>query len=186
MRIKSKGFVLAIVLVVSCLLACNIMYASGTFAKKGNVQWAFTQQDQHPEKLLVQQIDSAKNTLDIAIYSLTYDEIVNAIIRAKDRNVQVRIITDKEQSQNKYEKTELNLLKKKGVKIKYNKHSGLQHMKMTIVDNKIATTGSYNYSKGASTENDEILVAINDADIASEWDKVFQSMWDNQKGFATF
>jgi phosphatidylserine/phosphatidylglycerophosphate/cardiolipin synthase-like enzyme len=44
------------------------------------------------KKMLIDVINSAKETLDIAIYSLTHPDIVAAIKEAKKRGVVVRII----------------------------------------------------------------------------------------------
>jgi phosphatidylserine/phosphatidylglycerophosphate/cardiolipin synthase-like enzyme len=45
--------------------------------------------NEHPEKVLVGVIDEAKTTLDIAIYSLTHPDIIQAISDAKKRGVVV-------------------------------------------------------------------------------------------------
>jgi hypothetical protein len=44
----------------------------------------------HPEKTLISLIGEAKSTLDIAIYSLTYPDIIQAMKDAKARGVVVR------------------------------------------------------------------------------------------------
>jgi phosphatidylserine/phosphatidylglycerophosphate/cardiolipin synthase-like enzyme len=149
------------------------------------IEWAFTQADQHPEKLLISVIDSAEESLDIAIYSLTYPDIVAAIKKAAAREVAVRIITDQSQSKGKSQNEALKILGSAGIPIKVNTHSGLMHIKMTIADGKVATTGSYNYSKAASTTNDEVLVVLRGEEIAQSFAAQFDAMWDDQKGFAT-
>jgi phosphatidylserine/phosphatidylglycerophosphate/cardiolipin synthase-like enzyme len=148
------------------------------------LEWAFTQADQHPEKMLISVIDSAQETLDIAIYSLTYPDIVAAIKKAAARGVSVRIITDQSQSKGKSQDEALKILGSAGIPIKVNTHSGLMHIKMTIADGKVATTGSYNYSKAASTTNDEVLVVLRGEEVAQSFAAQFNAMWDDQKGFA--
>lgn len=148
-----------------------------------SIESAFTQADQHPEKLLIGVIDSAKTSLDIAIYSLTYPDIVSAIKRAKQRGVDVRIITDEIQSKGKSQIEALKILGSSKIPMKQNKHSGLMHLKVTIADNKVVTTGSYNYSKAASTTNDEVLLVIRDETIAKSFEEQFQRMWNDTKGF---
>ncbi|MBB6638212.1 phospholipase D-like domain-containing protein [Cohnella thailandensis] len=155
-------------------------------ALSGNqVEWAFTQADQHPEQQLVSLIGEAKETLDIAIYSLTYPDIVQAIKDAKARGVGVRLITDKIQSGGKSQKEALKLLGSAGIPMKINSHSGLMHLKMTIVDGAAATTGSFNYSKSASTTNDEIFVIFRNADIARSFEEQFDAMWTDEDRFET-
>lgn len=150
------------------------------------IEYAFTQADQHPEQLLINVINESKKTLDVAIYSLTYPDIVKAIQDAKKRGVTVRIITDKIQSAGKTQKQALKLLKNTSIPIKINTHSGLMHLKLVVADKKVITTGSFNYSKAASTTNDEVLLVIHDPSMASKWSEEFQTMWEDTKGFITY
>ncbi len=159
--------------------------ASNADLKDGQVEWAFTQADQHPEKKLIEVIDGASETLDIAIYSLTYPDIVQAIKNAASRGVKVRIITDRIQSGGKTQKEALKLLGSAGIPLKINSHSGLMHLKMTVADGEVATTGSFNYSKSASTTNDEIFMAFRDAEIARSFSERFEAMWNDDKDFET-
>ncbi|WP_027091598.1 phospholipase D family protein [Cohnella thermotolerans] len=158
--------------------------SAGTL-QDGQVEWAFTQADQHPEKKLVQVIDGASGTLDMAIYSLTYPDIVQAIKNAAKRGVRVRIITDRIQSNGKTQKEALKLLGSAGIPLKINTHSGLMHLKMTVADGRVATTGSFNYSKSASTTNDEMLVVFRDEDIAKSFEEQFEAMWNDSERFET-
>ena len=152
----------------------------------GELQYYFTKANQHPDEQLVKVINSSNSTLDIAIYSLTKKSIVNAIIQAKDRKVNVRIMTDKIESKSKSESKELALLQKDNIPIKINSHQGLLHIKMTIADKNIATTGSYNYTENTSTKNDEILVIINDSKVAEGFDSEFENMWNDTENYEDY
>jgi phosphatidylserine/phosphatidylglycerophosphate/cardiolipin synthase-like enzyme len=135
---------------------------------------------------LVNVINSANSTLDIAIYSLTEEDIVNAIAAAETRGVSVRILTDKSESKTASQSNALDSLKADGIPIKINSHSGLMHMKVTIADNSTVTTGSYNYSNEATYENDEVLVIIHSPSIAQVWDNEFQSMWTDNDNYEDY
>lgn len=157
-----------------------------TTASAIDTKYYFPRAGQAPDKELINIINSSEKTLDIAIYSLTKQNIVNAIAKAQERGVTVRIITDKQESNSKYESKELAYLKKSNISIKINTHSGLMHLKTTIADNKIVTTGSYNYTEAATNKNDEVLVVINNNDIASDWDKEFERMWNDNKNYTNY
>lgn len=183
--LTAAGLLLAGSLLAGCSAGGTAEQASTAELKDGQVAWAFTQADQHPEKQLAAIIDDAKSTLDIAIYSLTYPDIVQAIKNAAKRGVKVRIITDRIQSNGKTQQEALKLLGSAGIPLKINKHSGLMHLKMTVADGQVATTGSFNYSKSASTTNDEVFVAFRDADIAKSFEAQFEAMWNDADGFET-
>jgi phosphatidylserine/phosphatidylglycerophosphate/cardiolipin synthase-like enzyme len=147
---------------------------------------AFTKAGQHPELLLESAIKQAHSSLDVAIYSITKTDIVNAIVAAKKRGVKVRIITDRTEASNKYQRAALTVMKNAGIPIKVNKHSGLMHLKVAIIDNKIVATGSYNYSTAASTTNDENLVVLHDSTMAKDYEIQFNRMWNDTKGFTNW
>jgi len=157
-----------------------------TLPQTSNIKYYFTRADQHPDIQLINVIDSSKSSLDIAIYSLTKKSIVDSIIQAKERGVAVRIMTDKIESKSKSEAKELKLLEAANIPIKINSHSGLLHIKMTIADDSVATTGSYNYTQAASVRNDEILVIISDSKIARDFETEFNSMWSNNKDYKDY
>lgn len=159
----------------------DFLTEKSTEAESVELEWGFT--GQHPEKLLIEAIDSAQETLDVAIYSLTLPEIVNSLKQAKKRGVEVRIIVDESQSQNKAMNQALKILGGAGIKMKVNRHDGLMHLKMIIVDNRIASTGSFNFSKAATTRNDEIVVLIRSEEVAQSFAENFQEMWDNKDKF---
>lgn len=150
------------------------------------IQYYFSQEDQPPDVQLIKLIDLARSTLDIAIYSLTKPNIADSIIRAKKRGVTVRIISDAIQSHGKKQKIALDTLALAKIPIKINLHSGLMHLKMTIVDSKICTTGSFNYSTAAVKSNDEVFLIIRDDKIAKEWAKEFGKMWRDNDRFEDY
>ena len=157
--------------------------AAGTNAP---VEYYFPRAGQDPVQPLVNVINSANSSLDIAIYSLTKSDIVDAIAAAANRGVTVRVITDREESGDKYQAKELLVLSNAGIPIKINSHKGLMHLKVTIADDKTVTTGSYNYTDEATYDNDEVLVIINDQNIAQNWDNEFQSMWTDETDYQDY
>ncbi|WP_407308759.1 phospholipase D-like domain-containing protein [Desulfosporosinus sp. SB140] len=182
-----KKIIIPLLLCVTLSLSgCGASAAPQSFAasqSESQVEYFFTRAHQHPEQALESQINSAKTSLDIAIYSLTKKDIVESIISAKKRGVYVRIITDRTEAKTKTQASELLLLKKANIPIKEDTHSGLMHMKVSIIDKSVVTTGSYNYTQNASTDNDEVLVVIHDSKIASNWADEFEQMWDDTKNY---
>jgi len=122
----------------------------------------------------------------LAIYSFTDTKISDAVISAKKRGVAVRVISDKECSSESYQKEVLNNFKSAGIPVKINTHSGLMHLKVSIIDNRIATTGSYNYTTAAMDENDEVFVVLNDIKAAQDFDAQFVRMWNDTNDFTNY
>jgi len=60
------------------------------------------------------------------------------------------------------------------------------HLKVSIIDNRIATTGSYNYTTAAMDENDGVFVVLNDVKAAQDFDTQFVRMWNDTKDFTNY
>lgn len=155
-------------------------------AQSNNISTYFTRANGHPETALINVINSSKSTLNIAIYSITKYDIVDAIANAKKRGVDVKIITDKECSSSSSQSKELSYLLKYNIPIKINSHSGLMHMKVTIADSSTVTVGSYNYTNNASSENDEVLCVIKNNDTATTFQNEFNSMWNDNSNYQSY
>ncbi|MGG1641862.1 phospholipase D-like domain-containing protein [Paenibacillus sp. NRS-1782] len=167
---------------LTTVIGCTAEAAAPVYT--ANVQATFT--EDHPDQALIDVINSADSTLDIAIYSLTQPDIVKAIRDAEGRDVTVRIIADKSQATGDAQAQALKLIKNAGIPVKVNAHSGLMHLKVTIADGKTVTTGSFNYSKAASTKNDEVLVTLVGGDVAAQFAEKFNAMWNDAERFKTY
>jgi phosphatidylserine/phosphatidylglycerophosphate/cardiolipin synthase-like enzyme len=152
-------------------------------AEQPKIEYAFTHDKGHPEKMLIGVINEAKTSLDIAVYDLTNKDIVAAILEAKKRGVKVKIITDQQEAKTKAQAAQLKALKAAGIPIKENKHNGLMHLKVTIADKSVLTTGSFNYTLAAATSNDDVLVVIHDPKMAQDWDTEYEKMWADKMNY---
>ncbi|MDF2926198.1 MAG: hypothetical protein K0R57_5112 [Paenibacillaceae bacterium] len=151
--------------------------------QKAIVQTAFTQAGQKPEELLISLFQNAVVSLDIAINAINHEKIVNSIVDARIRGVQIRIITDRSESSNAVQSERLKTLLAAGITVKENSRKGLMDLKLSIIDGQVGTTGSFNYTENAATINDEMLVVVRDAAAVAEWKSQFEAMWNDQENF---
>lgn len=150
------------------------------------IDYVFSAEGQKPDQLIINLINKAQSTLDIAIYNLSRESIVQALEYAQKRGVQVHILTDKTKVEKKSQIKALQTLIEAGATIKINTFDGKMHEKMLIVDRQIATVGSFNYTDESSEENDEVLVAIHDANLAEKWSVIFEHMWNDHSRYETW
>ena len=127
---------------------------------------------------LIRVIDSAQESLDIAIYELNLDEIGDALLRAKARGVQVRMVTDSD-SLSEYET--LITLKKEGIPIVPDKRNPLMHNKFMVVDNKAVWTGSYNWTSSCTFRNNNNAIYIRSVELAKSYRAEFEEMFTNKQ-----
>jgi phosphatidylserine/phosphatidylglycerophosphate/cardiolipin synthase-like enzyme len=171
-------------IVSDALSALTANVSTGTDTAK--VEYYFPRAGQDVQSQLISVINSADKTLDVAIYSFTDTKIGDAMIQAHQRGVTVRVITDQEQATGKSQKALLKKLVQAGIPVKENTHSGLMHLKVTIVDDKVATIGSFNYTKAAEKTNDEVFVILRDETAAKDFEAEFETMWNDKTRFTDY
>ncbi len=118
---------------------------------------------------IIELIDSAKNFIDVAMFSFTSRELAKSLVRAHDRGVKVRVLLDKHQATERFSKGRY--LAKRGILVVYDRMPGLMHNKFCVIDNRIVITGSYNWTASAEKKNQENLVIIHDSNIARIFEK---------------
>ena len=122
-------------------------------------------------------IDRCHKTLAIAVYAITHDSIVDAILNAKKRGVHVRVITDTTQSRGKYsddERLEEGLVEVHRVGAGWRRS---MHNKFVIGDGKAIGTGSFNWSKNADQHNNENFVIIRLGYVVRDFQREFKRLW---------
>lgn len=160
--------------------------ATSADVSDSGVQYYFPRDGQQPEPVLVNIMNRAKSTLDVAIYSITDTDIADAMLAAKRRGVAVRVLSDRECSENRSQAKVLAEFKNAGIPVKLNTHAGLMHLKVTIADKSVVTTGSFNYTKAAESQNDEVFVVLGSAKAAQDFDAQFERMWNDTADFADY
>lgn len=146
-------------------------------------QYYFSKSDLSLQKQVIDIIDSAKETIDVAVYFISKTDIVTHLCSANKRGVKVRVITDKN-DENQVDAHQA--LAHSGIPIKVNTYEGLMHLKNMIMDRKMVTTGSYNFTNRAEKQNQEILIIAENKRIAEEWTEKFNEMWNDDINYIPY
>ncbi len=131
--------------------------------------------------VLLREINSAKKTIFVLIYSMTDAELANALVAANKRGVDVRIVFDKSQGEEKNSLSD-ELVAQLGPKravYRNGKGRGIMHEKMAIFDGLVVTLGSYNWTNNAKANNWENLILLRDAKLAAECTAEFNRVWQS-------
>lgn len=129
------------------------------------------------QNMIINQIISAKESLKIAVFDFTDEEILEQINLAKTAKIKVYFVLDKRQAKGKHSLSDDILSQYDNVKINSGKRGGVMHNKYIIIDDKKVITGSYNWSKGALHKNDENAVLLEDENIVKEYVNHFNNMY---------
>ncbi|MBX3739119.1 MAG: DUF1669 domain-containing protein [Candidatus Didemnitutus sp.] len=131
--------------------------------------------------IIVREINSARKSIYLLMYSFTDQEIANALIAATKRGIDVRIAFDKSQGEEKNSLSDemVEALGPKRVVYRYGKGRGIMHEKMAICDGLTVMLGSYNWTNNAKANNWENLIVLRDARIAAECTSEFTRVWQS-------
>ena len=150
----------------------------------GSVRVVYSLDQKQNDKEIIALIDGAKEHIYFAIYTFTLPSIADALVAAKKRGVLVRGIIDVEQSSNSYGAPITEKLLAAGIPIVTQKHAtgnGIMHIK-TLVTESAYATGSYNWTKSATTINDEILEIGTDPALRQAYENILKKLLDAYRG----
>ena len=122
----------------------------------------------------------ATRYLYVAAYGFTSPRAVEAMVEAKKRGVDVRLITDRQRTEDVKQRTALHTLHLAGIPILVNEHDGLMHLKQVVIDDEVNTTGSMNHTTSGNRYNDERLDIITDHAITIKAREKFLAMWKDR------
>lgn len=161
----------------------NIYFSKSVDAtvKSHQAAWGYVDLEQK----LLNRIRAASYSIDMCIYSLSLDDVFNALVDAKRRGVSIRLITEAERRSAKYL-----LLSQAGIPIiddefGPNDGTGLMHNKFVVFDQRDQTsaaddwvwTGSYNFTYAANNRYAEHAIEIQDEALANCYTREFNEMW---------
>jgi phosphatidylserine/phosphatidylglycerophosphate/cardiolipin synthase-like enzyme len=122
---------------------------------------------------LVQAIDNTTLSIDLAMYSISLDNVAAALIRAYDRGVRVRIVMESDNLDRRVPQK----LMAAGIAIKGDRREGLMHNKFMVLDNSIVWTGSLNYTDTGVYEDNNALIRIDSDEMAADYTSEFEEMY---------
>jgi phosphatidylserine/phosphatidylglycerophosphate/cardiolipin synthase-like enzyme len=125
---------------------------------------------------LIKLIQSAKNSIDIAIYDINLDALVHELLVASKR-IPVRVLVDRRQAQGEH--SLVPLLIQAGAQLRFGHQRGIMHNKFTIIDGKILETGSFNYTRHASQANNENQIYLENPTILQKYKTRFDTLWNS-------
>lgn len=170
-----KQYLVPLLLVLVAGLLCYIAFlppvpCAGCNAK---VDFVFSP---HAEAEVVSFIGSARETVDIEMYTFSSDAMMKAVGNAVKRGVRVRIIMEPRVEDSRKQKV-FDTLAALGAEMRWaSLEYKLTHSKFVIVDGKKVLIGSINFSKSALNDNREADAVIEGVGV-KEVAGIFETDW---------
>lgn len=120
-------------------------------------------------------IGEASNSVDICVFTITDNRIVRKLEEAMERRLRIRVISDDDKSEDLG--SDLDHLRRVGIECRFDRTTAHMHHKFAIADSDLLLTGSYNWTRSASTENNENIVVTNNTKLVSSFQAEFDRMW---------
>ena len=140
-------------------------------AANSEISVYFSPQDNIITNNIIPLIISADSYVYIPVFVVTHRSFNEALIKAKQRGVDVRMIVDATSASSRY--SSVKFLRQNGIKIKTENRAGKMHMKSIIIDGKYVVLGSMNYTKSGEKYNDENVLIIKNKELALKFKEKF-------------
>ena len=124
---------------------------------------------------LVDAIDAARLSIDVAAYSFSLNSIRYALIRAHDRGVTVRMVMES----TNMDRSDPQLLIEAGIPIVGDNREGLMHDKFMVIDRSEVWMGSMNFTDAGAYDDNNNLFHIRSTKMAENYTKEFEEMFND-------
>jgi phosphatidylserine/phosphatidylglycerophosphate/cardiolipin synthase-like enzyme len=126
--------------------------------------------------------DSAQQTIDLAIYQFDLTSLADALLRAKRRGVQIRVVTDSDS----VEMDAIQSLVQAGVPVVPDERQPIMHDKFAVIDRSVVWTGSMNYTFSDAYRNDNNVIEFRSPELAQNYTHEFEKMFVSKRFDAHF
>lgn len=125
---------------------------------------------------LVELVRGARESVTFMAFSLTSDDLADALIDQKNAGIIVQGVMDAEQVESNFN-SQYDRLVDAGVVVRTDTLEGQMHHKVLIIDRQVVEFGSFNFSNSAEYENDENVVIVKDSQLAGEFTAEFMRIF---------
>jgi phosphatidylserine/phosphatidylglycerophosphate/cardiolipin synthase-like enzyme len=125
-----------------------------------------------PDAMLATAIDVAAISIDVAAQEIDLWSVRDALIRAHERGIQVRVVTETDYVLN----PEMQALALAGIQVRGDEREPLMHNKFVVIDGVEVWTGSMNLTVNGAYRNNNNLLRIHSAQLADQYTEEFEEM----------
>jgi mitochondrial cardiolipin hydrolase len=130
---------------------------------------------------ILKELDSATSTIDLAIHEITSLDMAQALVKAKQRSVKVRIVADSKQA--KLRNSQINYLIHQGIPVKVlgGKEKGVMNHRFAVFDGKRVLIGTFDWSGTSTQWNYETILIIDESEVVAIFQKEFEKLWREKR-----
>jgi phospholipase D len=150
---------------IPCLfvLAGTIMPALAHDAATASITVCFVPEEACASRI-VAAIDGAHTEIRVQAYGFTSPPILDALVRAEGRGVDVAVLLDK--SNQRETSSGAMVIAHAEIPVWIDRPSGIAHNKVIVIDRRLVVGGSMNYTKSAASRNVENVTFTESPEVA--------------------
>ncbi len=126
------------------------------------------------ERKLMTTLAQAKKSIRIAMFTLTHEGIIQTLIEAKQRGVDIRVALDYYTAKGASKKA-LERLNLAGIRVLCNQGQELLHYKWALVDESHLIAGSANWTRAAFSKNQDFILLL--TPLCKHQSQFFSKLW---------
>ena len=126
-------------------------------------------------------LDSAQRSLDLAIYDFDLDNAADALVRANNRGVTVRMVVDTDTLNNTRDaeiQRAIGKVRQAGIPIVGDSRQPIMHNKFVVRDGEEVWTGSWNFTTGDTYRLNNNAARLRSDKLAENYAAEFRKMFD--------
>lgn len=128
---------------------------------------------------IISLIQGTRKHMEICVFTISDDGIRDAILKAHQSGIQVRIITDDDKTEDRG--SDVDYLAERGVPTRMDDAESHMHHKFAIFDGEYLLNGSFNWTRSATKYNNENITVTNQPEMVEQFSHYFEKLW---KAFA--
>ncbi len=125
-----------------------------------------------PASEVIAAIESARLSLDLAVYSLDLWPLRNALLAAHQRGVRVRLVTEADNAAD-----DVDALRQAGVAVRLDANPALMHHKFLILDGREVWSGSMNFTFASAYRDNNNLLRLRNPQAVADFQREFDEMF---------
>lgn len=116
-----------------------------------------------------------RRQLDICVFTVADDRLSAALLDCHRRGVRLRLITDDDKAVDAG--SDVDRLREAGIAVRLDRSRFHMHHKFALFDDRVLVNGSFNWTRTASTSNQENLVVSEEAGLLQRFAARFEQLW---------
>jgi phosphatidylserine/phosphatidylglycerophosphate/cardiolipin synthase-like enzyme len=132
------------------------------------------------QQAIIDLLSGARKSIDICVFTISDNDIADALVACHRRGLPLRIITDNDKQHDRG--SDVGFLHEAGIPVRMDRSEHHMHHKFALIDGHTLLTGSYNWTRSAYRFNYENILITKEKEAVRQYQAEFDRLWSAFKG----